>query len=131
VMAKDGTITESEGEEEVDDFRQVTLAEDFRTRGNILQEKSAIRLTEIGPRMTLSLFKIEEGLMEGEILYHSLINKSPKELDRLRVKKRQQLLEKSRRRKEQEENVRKKRLPFEEEGNVEVKSKNPNKKVKL
>ena len=32
---------------------------------------SAIRLVELGPRLTLSLLKIEEGLCDGEVLYHS------------------------------------------------------------
>ena len=38
------------------------------------------RLTEIGPRMTLQLIKIEEGVGSGEILYHEYIKKSPEEV---------------------------------------------------
>jgi len=38
------------------------------------------RLTEIGPRMTLQLIKIEEGVCSGEILYHEYIIKSPEEV---------------------------------------------------
>lgn len=44
----------------------------MRGVGNTAQKKSALRLTEFGPRMTLRLVKIEEGLCEGPVLHHSL-----------------------------------------------------------
>ena len=34
--------------------------------------KSAVRLTEIGPRLTMQLQKVEQGLCEGDVLYHSI-----------------------------------------------------------
>ena len=37
------------------------------------------RLTEIGPRMTLKLFKIEEGICDGPVLYHKYIHKTEEE----------------------------------------------------
>ena len=44
VVAKDGTLTESEGEEDTEDFRQVTLPQNLGVKkGNIAQEKSAVR----------------------------------------------------------------------------------------
>lgn len=46
--------------------------------------KSAIRLSEIGPRLKLKLVKIQEGVCDGEILYHDIIKKSPEELKILR-----------------------------------------------
>lgn len=72
------------------------------------RQKRAIKLTEIGPRMTLELRKIEAGLCDGKILYHSQVSKSKKEAESLETvhKERQSLKEK--RRKEQELNVRKK-----------------------
>ena len=33
-------------------------------------QQSALRLREVGPRLTLSLIKIEEGINEGRVLYH-------------------------------------------------------------
>lgn len=68
--------------------------------------------------MTLSFFKIEEGLMEGEVLYHSVVKKTPQEVQKLKEKKRRELREKELRKKQQEENVRKKR-PLDEEDSEE------------
>ena len=42
------------------------------------------RLTEIGPRMTLQLLKIEDGIANGEVLYHSVIHKTPEEIEQLK-----------------------------------------------
>jgi len=77
---QDLSCTESEGEglDEVEEERHVTLPQQISARGNLVNEKSAIRLTELGPRMTLELMKIQEGLMSGEVLYHSLFNKQKK-----------------------------------------------------
>jgi ribosome biogenesis protein SSF1/2 len=61
----------SESEMEVDGpHNEVTLPQDLPGRGNVKSAKSAIRLTEIGPRMTLQLIKIEEGICSGEVLFH-------------------------------------------------------------
>lgn len=46
--------------------------------------KKAVKLTEIGPRITMSLVKIEEGLIgSSKTLYHSQISKSNKEVSEL------------------------------------------------
>ena len=48
------------------------------------------RLYEIGPRLCLTLVKIEEGVAEGSVLYHEFIHKSEAEklqTQRLREKK--------------------------------------------
>ena len=42
------------------------------------------RLTEIGPRMTLQLLKIEDGIANGEVLYHSVIQKTSEEIEQLK-----------------------------------------------
>ncbi len=39
-----------------------------------------LRLTEIGPRMKLQLVKIEDGVGEGDVLYHQFIQKSEEEV---------------------------------------------------
>ncbi len=49
--------------------------------------KFCVRLTEIGPRMTMRLVKIEEGVGEGEVLYHQFIKKTGEELEAAKVLK--------------------------------------------
>jgi ribosome biogenesis protein SSF1/2 len=46
----------------------VTLASDLG-RINQASTKSAVKLQEIGPRMTLQLIKIEEGLCSGGVIF--------------------------------------------------------------
>jgi ribosome biogenesis protein SSF1/2 len=83
----------------------VTLPQDLPGRGNIKKEQSAIRLYEIGPRMTLQLVKIEAGVCDGEVLHHQFVHKSLKESKLLnkRIKEKKKL--KLKRKREQEENV--------------------------
>lgn len=50
----------------------VTLPQKYIGRGNRQAEQRAIRLVEMGPRLELSLLKIQAGLCDGEVLYHSL-----------------------------------------------------------
>ena len=42
-------------------------------------QKVSIKLLEVGPRLSLSLLKVEEGLCDGATLYHSLVSKSESE----------------------------------------------------
>lgn len=74
----------SESEFEDDPNAHVTLSQKINTRGNIEMGKSAVRLSEIGPRLTLQLIKVEEGLLEGEVLYHELIIKTEEEKEEIR-----------------------------------------------
>lgn len=69
----------SESEMEDDPNSHVTLGQKIISRGNVESGKSAIRLTELGPRLTLQLIKVEDGLLDGEVLYHELIFKSEEE----------------------------------------------------
>jgi ribosome biogenesis protein SSF1/2 len=39
-----------------------------------------LKLHELGPRLRLKLHKIEEGLCRGNVVMHSLINKSKAEI---------------------------------------------------
>ncbi|KAH7727712.1 brix domain-containing protein [Aphelenchoides avenae] len=81
-MLAPGQLSESEFEgEQV----EVDLAQDLATRGCKKGQKTKIRLLEIGPRMTWKLMKVEEGVDEGEVLYHSYIKKSAKEIMKLRA----------------------------------------------
>ena len=76
-------------------------------------EKHAVKLTEIGPRMTLELVKIEEGLADGKVLYHSFVEKTRKEEKDLEERWRERKKVKEARKKVQQENVRRKKEELE------------------
>lgn len=62
----------SESEAEPDGEHNITeLPQAVAGRGNMRAQQSAVRLTEIGPRLTLQLIKIQEGVGEGNVLFHS------------------------------------------------------------
>lgn len=91
-----------------DEIKVLTKPKNLST--SKLEEKSdvkkrAVKLTEVGPRLNLSLIKIEEGICSGKILYHSYINKSDKEIKSLEAKHKKRQREKDERRKEQAANV--------------------------
>lgn len=68
--------------------------------------KRAIKLTELGPRINMSLMKIEEGLLgSSKTLYHANITKSEKQLYQLEKKHQEQEKIKLQRRAKQQENV--------------------------
>ncbi|RKP05756.1 Brix domain-containing protein, partial [Thamnocephalis sphaerospora] len=49
----------------------VTLAHRYVGRNNDRSDQRAVRLVEMGPRMELRLLKVQAGLCDGEVLYHS------------------------------------------------------------
>ncbi|XP_064457213.1 suppressor of SWI4 1 homolog [Ornithodoros turicata] len=99
----------SESEAELDGTtNQVVLPQKISSRGNAVNQQSSVRLLELGPRMTLKLVKIEEGLMQGEVMYHAFVSKSKEEVQELRLKKAKKRKLKEKRRREQEENRKKK-----------------------
>lgn len=102
-----GYFSESDGEDNPDS--QVVLPQKLAGRGNLKSNRSAIRLTELGPKMTLKLMKIEEGVGEGEVLYHSYIKKTAEEKKELRKRIEKKKLLKEKRKKEQEKNVERKK----------------------
>jgi ribosome biogenesis protein SSF1/2 len=55
------------------------LSERYVGRGNGPSQQSAMKLTEIGPRMNLELFKVERGMCEGDVLYHKFEVKTEEE----------------------------------------------------
>lgn len=71
-------------------------------------QKRAIKLVEIGPRLKLKLRKIEEGMGEGKVLYHSYIKKTDEEIKALESRHLKQQQLKAERRRIQDENVKKK-----------------------
>ncbi|GAB7350532.1 hypothetical protein MBLNU459_g1119t1 [Dothideomycetes sp. NU459] len=72
-------------------------------------EKKAIKLQELGPRMTLRLTKVEEGLCGGKIMWHEYISKTASEEKAQDKKWAERNKEKEERRRVQKENVERKR----------------------
>lgn len=101
-----GYGSESEVEDQIDSH--VILPQHIPGRGNIKSEKSAVRLTELGPRMSLQLIKIEEGLCSGEVLFHEFVQKSKEEIKKLKKEREAKRKLKEQRKKQQEENIKRK-----------------------
>lgn len=104
-----------------DPEQQVTLAQDMGKSGD-RESKSAIKLYEIGPRFTMQLIKIEEGLLDGEVMFHEFIQKTDEEVAELRkrVEKRKKL--KEQRKLKMKQNVEAKKQAKEEAKNKSGKS---------
>lgn len=105
-MTKSGYGSESEGEDA--ETGKVEI-EDTSTRGDVRgTRQSRVKLTEIGPRLELQVIKIEEGLCDGKVLYHTFENRTAEEV----AAKDSEMLEKKRlkeeRRRIQNENVKRK-----------------------
>lgn len=71
-----GSMSGGSDSEQDEKRGKVRLAADYVGRGNrgrgVRGEKRAVRLVELGPRMELGLVKIEEGIGEGEVLFHEM-----------------------------------------------------------
>jgi len=74
-------------------------------------EDAAVKLIEVGPRMRLSLLKIEDGFCDGEVLYHAHISKDPEEAAAQRAEMNRRRAEKQARKEQQRENVNRKKHP--------------------
>ncbi|KAM9844243.1 suppressor of SWI4 1 homolog [Aulostomus maculatus] len=113
LLMKGANLSESEAEQ--DGEHNITeLPQVYSGRGNMASQQSAVRLTEIGPRMTLQLTKIQEGMGEGNVLYHTIISKTEEEIQEILNRKEAQLKEKEDRRKKQEQNVAEKKAKRDE-----------------
>mmetsp|Transcript_13437 Transcript_13437/g.15338 ORF Transcript_13437/g.15338 Transcript_13437/m.15338 type:complete len:389 (+) Transcript_13437:79-1245(+) len=95
--------SDSEFEEE-----NVVTISDPQTR-NRTSSQNSIRLSEIGPRLSLQLIKVEEGIFSGEVQYHKFQKKSKQEILKLRKKHEEAAELKKQRRETQEANVKRKR----------------------
>ena len=71
-------------------------------------EQSSVRLVELGPRMTMNLVKIEEGMLDGDVLYHKWVQKTDEEKKEIKIAREKRRKEKEKRKREQEQNVKKK-----------------------
>lgn len=103
---KGGGLSESEAED--DETSHVTAPSGVSVRGVVGGATSSVRLVELGPRMSLRLVKIEEGLLDGEILHHEFVEKTEEEKKEIRDNREKRKREKEKRRKEQDKNVKKK-----------------------
>uniref|UniRef100_UPI00398EFE6E suppressor of SWI4 1 homolog n=1 Tax=Pristiophorus japonicus TaxID=55135 RepID=UPI00398EFE6E len=108
LLMKGANLSESEAEQD-GDHNITELPQVYAGRGNLKAQQSAIRLTEIGPRMTMELVKIEEGMCDGQVMYHSFIQKTEEELQAMLQRKEKRLKLKEERRKKQEGDVHRKR----------------------
>ncbi|KAA0160312.1 hypothetical protein FNF28_05508 [Cafeteria roenbergensis] len=63
---------------------EVMLPQDVGGRGNRAAHQSVLKLSEVGPRLSLGLLRAESGLFAGEVLYHSLVRKTAAEAVLLR-----------------------------------------------
>ncbi|KAB0790723.1 hypothetical protein PPYR_15767 [Photinus pyralis] len=107
-----GTLSESEMED--DPNSHITVNQKLVSRGNVEQGQSAIKLTELGPRMTLQLMKVEDGLLDGIVLYHHLIHKTEEEKLEIQRKRDSKRKLKEKRKKIQEANKKRKEIEKEE-----------------
>lgn len=99
----------SDSEYEDDEHNEVVLPQTLSSKGNLENNKSAIRLHEIGPRITMELIKIQDDLLKGEVLYHSQIVKTEEEIEAIKKAREVKKRLKEQRKKIQNENVAKKR----------------------
>lgn len=113
LLMKGANLSESEAEQD-GDHNITELPQAYSGRGNMASQQSAVRLTEIGPRMTLQLMKIQEGMGEGSVLYHAIVSKTEEEIQEILNRKEAQLKDKEGRRKKQEQNVAQKKQKREE-----------------
>ncbi|CAG9135958.1 unnamed protein product [Plutella xylostella] len=104
----------SESEFEDDPAAQVVLPQTLATRGAAAESRSAIRLVELGPRISFQLIKVEDGLMDGEVLFHELIEKTEEEKALIKKKREEKRRQKEKRKAQQAENVKRKEREKEE-----------------
>ena len=104
----------SDSEAEDDPSHTVQLPDKYVGRGNAKSQKSALKLVELGPRLSMELVKVEKGLGAGDIMYHAYVQKSPEEAAALKARKEKEAELKKQRRATQEANVERKRSIAEE-----------------
>lgn len=116
LLTKSGYGSESEGEDA--DASKVMLAQDLG-KGNIAARQSRVKLHEVGPRIELEIYKVEEGLCDGKVLYHAYEKRSAQEIAAQQAEFDSKEALRERRRKEQEENVRRKEAERKRKDRVE------------
>ncbi|XRB06945.1 ribosome biogenesis protein SSF1/2 [Pycnococcus provasolii] len=105
-------------ESEADEDARVILPQDYpddatssarRMAGkagyNRRGEQSAVKVHELGPRLEMSIMKVEEGVCSGTVLFHQYISKTEEEAQELEERKMAASELKAQRKAEQEANV--------------------------
>ncbi|EPZ37041.1 Brix domain-containing protein [Rozella allomycis CSF55] len=118
-LSKFGDISEFIAQEayasEMSDNEDVVqLAQNYVGRNNSKSEKRGVYLTEIGPRISMELVKIQTGFCGGEVLFHKYVQKSAEEIADQKKKMDIKKKEKEARKKEQMANIVKKKQEQEE-----------------
>lgn len=75
VLKAEANLSDSE----VEPDSVVTLGQDYHGTGNTKSSQRSISLAEAGPRMTLRLIKVTDGLNNGKVLYHVPMEEVPSE----------------------------------------------------
>jgi ribosome biogenesis protein SSF1/2 len=88
-LAGDGFQSDASSDSEPEDDPNLVqqLPDKYVGKGNHKSQKSALKLVEIGPRLSLELIKVEKGLGAGDVLYHALVKKTPEEAAALKARK--------------------------------------------
>ena len=102
-------MSDSEPEDDVE--HHVTLPDTYVGVGNVAKQKSALKLVEIGPRLSLQLSKVEKGLSDTNkiVLYNVHVTKSKEEIESKQNEINMAKQLKEERKRVQEQNVEQKR----------------------
>eukprot|EP01135_Chromosphaera_perkinsii_P000752 Nk52_evm40s151 gene=Nk52_evmTU40s151 len=103
-----GGYTSESDVEDLDGENSVTLPQNVNGRGNSKSQQRAVKLQELGPRMNLKLLKIEDGFCDGNVLFHSYIEKSAEKVMETEKERKKKALLKEQRKRIQEENIKRK-----------------------
>ena len=125
-----GDGIETSDSEAEDGTNAVSLPQKFPGRGNQAGKRSIVKLREIGPRMTLQLLKVQDGVFEGEVQYHKHFTKTDEEVEELQRAADAKAKLVQERRAEQDRNVERKRQ-LEEERQEKKRLKAEARKTKL
>jgi ribosome biogenesis protein SSF1/2 len=130
--AKASTSVDAASDSEPEDSNAVVeLAQNYVGKGNKSQGKSALKLVEIGPRLSLELVKVEQGLGDGNVMYHAFVHKSPEEAKAIQEEAERKARLKIERRQEQERNVERKRKAKEDKREAKRKRKEEREKAAM
>lgn len=121
----------SDSEPEDGNAAVVELAQNYAGRGNRGQSKSALKLVELGPRLSLQLIKVEQGLGDGNVMFHAHVHKSPEEAKAIQRKAEGKVVLKKQRREEQDRNVERKQKTKEEKRQAKRQRKEEREKSEL
>lgn len=104
-ILNDAGLSESEAESDVEGTHTMEYSQ--AAVGGV-KTQSAIKLTELGPRLEMQLMRVEAGMCEGDVMYHAFVEKSEEEKEALRQDAHRRKSMKEQRRKEQDANVQRK-----------------------